>query len=271
MSLTAESSVDATMAVEDLARQVVAVVAGADASTIIAGPAGEQQDLAELVPEGGGVATAAEVPGLGLVAIMLASDHAGRLDADHGSWTAAVEPAVSGWARANAASVESLTPPCPASSIGELLPRADGLSVLASGLFDGDTHIGTVVLAINTNGPGATEPPSTAAPAATPTGAPAGAPGPAGATGPATVGPGPLQALAAVEMTVTAELGRTTMPVADLLGLAPGSLIELDRAAGSPIDVLVNGTLIARGEVVVIDEDFGLRITEIIGPDDQTA
>jgi flagellar motor switch protein FliN/FliY len=69
-------------------------------------------------------------------------------------------------------------------------------------------------------------------------------------------------------MTVTAELGRTTMPVADLLGLAPGSLIELDRAAGSPIDVLVNGTLIARGEVVVIDEDFGLRITEIIGPDD---
>jgi flagellar motor switch protein FliN/FliY len=72
-------------------------------------------------------------------------------------------------------------------------------------------------------------------------------------------------------MSVTAELGRTTMAVADLLGLAPGSLIELDRAAGSPIDVLVNGTLIARGEVVVIDDDFGLRITEIIGPDEATS
>jgi flagellar motor switch protein FliN/FliY len=69
-------------------------------------------------------------------------------------------------------------------------------------------------------------------------------------------------------MAVTAELGRTTMAVAELLGLAPGSLIELDRAAGSPIDVLVNGTIIARGEVVVIDDDFGLRITEIIGTDE---
>lgn len=266
MSLTAESSVDATMAVEDLARQVVAVVAGADAPTVIAGPAGEQHDLGELVPEGGGVASAAEVPGLGLVAIMLSDEHAGRLDAAHGQWTTPIESAVQGWARANAASVESLTPPCPASAIGELLPSAEALRLVASGLFDGDTHIGTVVMAVNTAGPGATEPPSTAAPAAAAAPAPAGAAAaPSGQQG---IGPGPLQALAAVEMTVTAELGRTTMPVADLLGLAPGSLIELDRAAGSPIDVLVNGTLIARGEVVVIDEDFGLRITEIIGPDD---
>lgn len=267
MSLTAESSVDATMAVEDLARQVVAAVAGADAPTVIAGPAGEQHDLAELVPEGGGVASAAEVPGLGLVAVILSDEHAGRLDAAHGQWTTAIESAVQGWARANATSVESLTPPCPASAIGELLPTAEALRLVASGLFDGDTHIGTVVLAVNTAGPGATEPPSTAAPAAAATTAPAGAASTA-PSGQPSIGPGPLQALAAVEMTVTAELGRTTMPVADLLGLAPGSLIELDRAAGSPIDVLVNGTLIARGEVVVIDEDFGLRITEIIGPDD---
>jgi flagellar motor switch protein FliN len=54
------------------------------------------------------------------------------------------------------------------------------------------------------------------------------------------------------------------MTVADLLSLTPGSVVELDRVAGSPIDLLVNGTLIARGEVVVIDEEFGVRITEIV-------
>jgi flagellar motor switch protein FliN/FliY len=68
-----------------------------------------------------------------------------------------------------------------------------------------------------------------------------------------------------VEMGVTAELGRTRMTVRDLLALTPGAVVELDRAAGSPVDVLVNGTLIARGEVVVIDEEFAIRISEIIG------
>ena len=74
-----------------------------------------------------------------------------------------------------------------------------------------------------------------------------------------------LELLHDVEMAVTVELGRTRMAVADLLGLAPGAVVELDRAAGSPVDVLVNGKLIARGEVVVVDEDFGIRISEIIG------
>ncbi|MGC1513688.1 MAG: flagellar motor switch protein FliN [Acidimicrobiales bacterium] len=74
-----------------------------------------------------------------------------------------------------------------------------------------------------------------------------------------------LELLSEVEMGVTAELGRTRLLVKDILALTPGSVIELDRAAGSPIDVLVNGTLIARGEVVVIDEEFGIRISEIIG------
>jgi flagellar motor switch protein FliN/FliY len=76
---------------------------------------------------------------------------------------------------------------------------------------------------------------------------------------------GPIELLHEVEMGVTVELGRTRMLVRDILDLSPGSVIELDRAAGAPIDVLVNGTLIARGEVVVIDEEFGIRITEVIG------
>ena len=83
----------------------------------------------------------------------------------------------------------------------------------------------------------------------------------------------PMTLLHDVEMGVTAELGRTRMTVRDLLSLTPGAVVELDRAAGSPVDVLVNGTLIARGEVVVIDEEYGIRISEIVGtrPVDATA
>lgn len=72
-----------------------------------------------------------------------------------------------------------------------------------------------------------------------------------------------------VEMEVTCELGRTRMTVRQLLALAPGDVVELDRLAGSPADLLVNGTLLARGEVVVVDESFGLRITEIVTRDVQ--
>lgn len=73
-----------------------------------------------------------------------------------------------------------------------------------------------------------------------------------------------IEMLHGVIMDVTVELGRTRMSVRDLLALTPGTVLELDRAAGSPADLLVNGRLIARGEVVVVDEDFGLRVTEIV-------
>ena len=78
-----------------------------------------------------------------------------------------------------------------------------------------------------------------------------------------------IEMLHGVDMEVTVELGRTRMTVRDLLALTTGAVLELDRAAGSPADLLVNGRLIARGEVVVVDEDFGLRVTEII--DDSSA
>jgi flagellar motor switch protein FliN/FliY len=70
--------------------------------------------------------------------------------------------------------------------------------------------------------------------------------------------------LADVEMGVTAELGRARTTLRELLSITPGMVIDLDRAAGSPVDLLVNGTVIARGEVVVIDEEFGVRITELL-------
>lgn len=78
-------------------------------------------------------------------------------------------------------------------------------------------------------------------------------------------GLGPLALLQDIDMEVTVELGRTTMPIRDLLALQPGMVVEIDRVAGAPIDVLVNGHRFACGEVVVIDEEFGLRITEIVG------
>jgi len=73
-----------------------------------------------------------------------------------------------------------------------------------------------------------------------------------------------IEMLHGVDLEVAVELGRTRMTVRDLLALSPGEVLELDRAAGSPADLLVNGRLIARGEVVVVEEDFGLRITEIV-------
>jgi flagellar motor switch protein FliN/FliY len=70
-----------------------------------------------------------------------------------------------------------------------------------------------------------------------------------------------------VTMGVSVELGRTRMTVRELLALTPGMIVELDKAAGAPVDLLVNGTLMARGEVVVIDEEFAVRISEIVSPD----
>lgn len=67
-----------------------------------------------------------------------------------------------------------------------------------------------------------------------------------------------------VPLEVTVELGRTNKSIAEILDFAPGTIIELDKIAGEPIDVLVNGKFVARGEVVVIDESFAVRVTEII-------
>ncbi len=67
-----------------------------------------------------------------------------------------------------------------------------------------------------------------------------------------------------VTVTLALEVGRARMPVRDLLQLAPGSIVELDRLAGEPLDVFVNGVRIARGEVVVVSDKFGIRLTEVV-------
>jgi flagellar motor switch protein FliN/FliY len=67
-----------------------------------------------------------------------------------------------------------------------------------------------------------------------------------------------------VAVTLALEVGRARMPVRELLQLAPGAVVELDRMAGEPLDVLVNGVRIARGEVVVVNEKFGIRLTDVV-------
>lgn len=78
--------------------------------------------------------------------------------------------------------------------------------------------------------------------------------------------PGNIDLILEVSLRVTVELGRTTMSIRDVLELGPGSVIELDRLAGEPVDILINDHLIARGEVVVVDESFGVRVTDIVTP-----
>ena len=72
-----------------------------------------------------------------------------------------------------------------------------------------------------------------------------------------------------IPVALTVELGRTKIPIRNLLQLAHGSIVELDGLAGEPMNILINGTLIAQGEVVVVNEKFGIRLTDIITPQER--
>jgi len=78
-----------------------------------------------------------------------------------------------------------------------------------------------------------------------------------------------MDAILDVPVTISMEIGRTRVNIRNLLQLNQGSVVELDRLAGEPMDVLVNGTLIAQGEVVVVNEKFGIRLTDIVSPEDR--
>jgi flagellar motor switch protein FliN/FliY len=78
-----------------------------------------------------------------------------------------------------------------------------------------------------------------------------------------------LTRLLDVPVEVSVEIGRTTMTIRETLEIGPGSVVVLDRMTGEPVDLLVNGRKIARGEVVAIDEEFGLRITQVVAPEGQ--
>ncbi|MDB5803650.1 MAG: fliN [Betaproteobacteria bacterium] len=110
---------------------------------------------------------------------------------------------------------------------------------------------------------------ATAAPVAAPEARPAAAMfeqfAPAGGTGHAN----DINMVLDIPVQITVELGRTRIPIKHILQLAQGSVVELDGMAGEPMDVLVNGCLIAQGEVVVVNDKFGIRLTDIITPSER--
>jgi flagellar motor switch protein FliN/FliY len=221
---------------------------------------------APAAPGAGASAVAATLPGLGRLVLAVAAPLARAvqvgpppaedlLDGLRPAFTAAA--AAFGVSEAALADYGEVATGTLAPAPGE---EAHGLLLL-----DGDAHQATLVFLAPAPSTSATGPvPAVADHEFAPLPAPV-----AGAS--RAVAGGPIELLHDVEMGVTVELGRTRMLVRDILDLSPGSVIELDRAAGAPIDVLVNGTLIARGEVVVIDEEFGIRITEVIGYEDSAA
>ena len=95
---------------------------------------------------------------------------------------------------------------------------------------------------------------------------PAAAPSAPAAAAPISV-PKQIDALAGVQMEVTIEIGRTRLPVGELLQLQPGQVLELDREVGAPLDMYINGTLLARGEIVVLEDHFGFRVTAVVSQD----
>ena len=80
-----------------------------------------------------------------------------------------------------------------------------------------------------------------------------------------------LDLLLDVPLDLSVELGRARMSIQDLLNLSPGSVIELDKIAGETLDILINGRLVARGEAVVVNDKFGIRISDIVSPSERIA
>lgn len=257
------------------AEAAAAVLPAADPLTAMAPQAGTPHVTASFAGaalaalEGGGTGTVGVLVGAELVDA-LASSPLGELDL-----AAAVQPALDAAAtalggHAGAARVVEL-----GDVVGVLGEEFTVVPLVGAGIA-----AAVVVSESALAGPGAPAAPGTAAPAPEPAPSaphlgpiPPAAPTPAAAPAYAPLPSRGIELLHGVVMDVTVELGRTRMSVRDLLALTPGTVLELDRAAGSPADLLVNGRLIARGEVVVVDEDFGLRVTEIVdsAPVGQTA
>ena len=80
-----------------------------------------------------------------------------------------------------------------------------------------------------------------------------------------------LEMLLDVPLDISVELGRSRMSIQELLNLGPGAVVELDKVAGEPLDILVNQRLVARGEAVVVNDKFGVRITDIVSPSERVA
>ena len=267
MTLSGQGLAGPSVAAPAAVDEALAAAAGAVCDALPAAASWSGQTVggdAPAAPGPGAQAVAADLPGLGRL-VLAVSASLGR-DVQVGPPPA--EDLPDGLRPAFTAAADAFgVPESALEGYGVVDPAAllPGAGEEAHGLLlmDGDTHKASLAFVASAALPSAS---AVADHEFAPLPAPAGASLRAGAgAGRSGLAGGPIELLHEVEMGVTVELGRTRMLVRDILDLSPGSVIELDRAAGAPIDVLVNGTLIARGEVVVIDEEFGIRITEVIG------
>ena len=157
--------------------------------------------------------------------------------------------------------------PVPASGAPTIAPDVS-VPLLVDGAL-----VGAVLLFLAPAEDPVEEPATAPTPAAAPATAPAAAPTPAAApaTAPAAFSSmgtmKQMDALAGVQMEITIEVGRTSLPIGQLLQLQPGQIVELDREVGSPLDMFINGTLLAHGEIVVVDDLFGFRVTSVVTAD----
>lgn len=251
----------------------------------LAGPAAAQDEAAELAPDesagtvGLGLSFADDTAVVVVLTTPLAEELCGGSSPDHvrSGLQVLIDEITAGLG-------VPLTDSIGLADTPELVEFLTGRSViLGAGIFDGDAVVATLGAA----GPRAGVTPAASEPVTEPAvesgdssaTAPAAAPATAAPTAPhrptsgAAAGPAVSQdvlarglaLLADVSLEVTAELGRSHLRVSELLALEPGSVIGLERAAGSPVDLLVNGSLFARAEVIVEEGRYAVRITELVG------
>jgi len=268
---------------EDIVRSITTAADDFPVAGLQIGPVDPQDTRAELLPADDAVAVlGAAGDGSGATVAVIVAPALGKAMGvkadDLDGFATAVAPVLEGLLQTFGDTGGEVTTGRGLDAIEVLKGRREGGTLHAAGIFAGTTHVATLAICLVDASSAAT--PEAPAPAPAAAAAPAGSPE-AAAAFPAAQPSVPASAIGAeavrslhllreVELAVTAELGRTKMTVGQLLGLVPGSVIELDKAAGTPIDLLVNGTIIARGEVVVIDEEFGVRISEIVDGRDES-
>ena len=226
---------------------------------MLAGPAGVQESIDDLVVSDRVVGCWAELSDGSVVAVLASEEGALRLagSADPDALASVLADPFAAVAAGLGAAVLSVAPVLGREMIpGGMTPVPGLRTLVGAGIFDGDSAIASVGLCRPAVVPASGGDTSNA--------------GGAGVSMPA-MSSGisrNLHLLADVTLGVTAELGSTTMTMGGLLDLQPGGVIELDREAGAPIDLLVNGTLIARGEVVVAEGQYAVRVTEVVAEDE---
>ena len=238
---------------------------------LLCGPAAPQDDASALVVTDDLRGACAELSDGTTIVVIASSLGAGRIAGtdEINAVVAALTPSLEAAAAALGRPIAATRPVIDVETMTAALnPVGSEVTLVGAGIFDGDQAIAAVGIRADLSRDSRDSRDSgdsgDSASPVDPFGA-AAAPAPAAPTPrPVSDAARNLHLLADVTLGVTAELGSTSMTMGNLLDLQPGGVIELDREAGTPIDVLVNGTLIAKGEVIVIDSHYAVRVTEVI-------